>query len=190
MKLLGDYSFLIWHILVWETQDLQDYNNKLNLIIPNAKSLCNFIGVTMQQLNTPKNPFCCCCLVSKLCLTLCDPMNCSPPGFSVHGIFQGRILEWVVFSSFSWGSSWPRNQTHVFFLYWQADSLSLSYQGSLKNPYVVRKLWKTLKFSFIYWTPVTQRRVSDLIACEIIDVQIKVRKLGPSFSQERISKLL
>ena len=34
-------------------------------------------------------------LVAKLCPTLCDPMDCSPPGFSVHGIFQARILEWV-----------------------------------------------------------------------------------------------
>ena len=32
---------------------------------------------------------------SQLRLTLCDPMDCSPPGFSVHGIFQARILEWV-----------------------------------------------------------------------------------------------
>ena len=30
---------------------------------------------------------------------LCDPMDCSPPGFSVHGIFQARILEWIAFSS-------------------------------------------------------------------------------------------
>ena len=29
------------------------------------------------------------------CLTLCDPMDCSPPGSSVHGILQARILEWV-----------------------------------------------------------------------------------------------
>ena len=29
------------------------------------------------------------------CLTLCDPMDCSLPGFSVHGIFQARVLEWV-----------------------------------------------------------------------------------------------
>ena len=36
--------------------------------------------------------------VTKLCLTLCDPMACSPPGSSVHGIFQARILEWVVIS--------------------------------------------------------------------------------------------
>ena len=32
--------------------------------------------------------------VTQLCLTLCDPMDCSPPGFSAHGIFQARVLEW------------------------------------------------------------------------------------------------
>ena len=37
-------------------------------------------------------------LVTQLCLTLCDPMDCSPPGFSVHGILQARILEWVAIS--------------------------------------------------------------------------------------------
>ena len=42
-------------------------------------------------------------LVSQLCLTLCDPMNCSSPGSSVHGIFQARILEWVAIP-FSRGS--------------------------------------------------------------------------------------
>ena len=35
------------------------------------------------------------CSVTQSCLTLYNPMNCSPPGFSVHGIFQARILEWV-----------------------------------------------------------------------------------------------
>ena len=33
--------------------------------------------------------------VAQSCLTLCDPMHCSLPGFSVHGIFQARVLEWV-----------------------------------------------------------------------------------------------
>jgi len=33
--------------------------------------------------------------ISQSCPTLCDPMDCSPPGSSVHGIFQARILEWV-----------------------------------------------------------------------------------------------
>ena len=46
------------------------------------------------------------------CLTLCDAMDCSPPGSSNHGIFLGRILEWVAISSFR-GSSWPRDQTCV-----------------------------------------------------------------------------
>ena len=44
--------------------------------------------------------------------TLCDHMDCSPPGSSVHGILQVRILEWVAFS-FSGGSSWPGDQTHA-----------------------------------------------------------------------------
>ena len=45
-------------------------------------------------------------------LTLCDPMDCSPPGVSVHGILQARILEWVAMPS-SRGSSQPRDQTQV-----------------------------------------------------------------------------
>ena len=35
-------------------------------------------------------------MVAHLCPTLCDPMDCSPPGSSVHGIFQARILEWLL----------------------------------------------------------------------------------------------
>ena len=47
-----------------------------------------------------------CVLVAQLCPTLCDPMDCSLPGSSVHGILQARILEWVA-NSFSRGSSPP-----------------------------------------------------------------------------------
>ena len=43
-------------------------------------------------------------LVAQSCPTLCHPMDCSPPGSSVHGILQARILEWVAIS-FSRGSS-------------------------------------------------------------------------------------
>ena len=50
------------------------------------------------------------CPAAKLCLTLCDPMDCSPSGFSVHGIFQARRLEWVAISS-SRRSSQLRDQT-------------------------------------------------------------------------------
>ena len=50
--------------------------------------------------------------VDQLCPTLCDPMDCSLPDSSVHGIFQARVLEWIAISS-STGSSQPRDQTQV-----------------------------------------------------------------------------
>ena len=62
-------------------------------------------------------------LVSQLSKTICDPMDCSPPGSSVHGIFQERVLEWVAIP-FSRESSWPRGWTPVsciagrFFTIW------------------------------------------------------------------------
>ena len=48
--------------------------------------------------------------ISQSCLTLCNPLDCNSPGSSVHGISQERILDGVAIS-FSWGSSWARNQT-------------------------------------------------------------------------------
>ena len=66
-------------------------------------------------------------LVAQSCLTLCNPMDCSPPGSSVHGILQTRILEWVAMSS-SRGSFQPRDQTQVchitgkFFTIWATTS--------------------------------------------------------------------
>ena len=60
----------------------------------------------------------CTCLRAKVtqsCPALCDPMDCSPPGSSVHGILQARILEWVARPS-SRGTSRPRNRTHVSYV--------------------------------------------------------------------------
>ena len=51
------------------------------------------------------------------CLTLCDPMDCSPLGFSVHGILQARTLEWVAISSFR-GSFQLRDQTRISCVSW------------------------------------------------------------------------
>ena len=62
-------------------------------------------------------------LVAQSCLILCDSVDCSPPGSSVHGILQARILEWVAIP-FSRGSFQPRDQTWVshtaggFFTIW------------------------------------------------------------------------
>ena len=65
------------------------------------------------------------------CPTLCDPMDCSLPGSSAHGVLQARILEWVAIP-FSRGSSRPRDQTQVSCIYRQILYL-LSHQGSLKR---------------------------------------------------------
>ena len=61
--------------------------------------------------------------VAQTCLTLCDPVDCRPPGSPVHGISQARILEWVAIS-FSRGSSRPRDQTRVSLI--AGRSLTLS----------------------------------------------------------------
>ena len=60
-------------------------------------------------------------LVAQLCPTLCDPIDCSLPGSSLHGILHARILEWVSMP-FSRGSLQPRDQPRSPAL--QADSLS------------------------------------------------------------------
>ena len=49
------------------------------------------------------------------CPTLCNSVDCSPPGSSVRGILQARVLEWVTMPFFR-GSSWPRDQTHITYI--------------------------------------------------------------------------
>ena len=69
------------------------------------------------------------CTRAQSCLTLCDPMDGSPPGSSVHGILQARILEWVAIPS-SRESSGPRDQTGRRILYhsatWEAPTQDIN----------------------------------------------------------------
>ena len=80
---------------------------------------------------------CMCVLVAQLCLILCYPMDCSPTDFSVHGILQARILEWIAIL-FSRGTSQPRDWTLVscltgrFFTIW-ATGMSISGALQLVN---------------------------------------------------------
>ena len=72
---------------------------------------------------------CVCAKLLQSCPTLCDPVDCNPPGSSVHGILQARVLEQVAIYS-SKGSSQPRDSTHVSRLvHWQAGSLRLASLG-------------------------------------------------------------
>ena len=89
--------------------------------------------------------------VAQSCPTLCDPMDCNLLGFSVHGILQARILEWITIS-FSRGSSWPRARTRVShirgrrFNLWatrEANGNPLQY-SCLENPMVREAWWATV----------------------------------------------
>ena len=63
-----------------------------------------------------------CVLVAQLCPALCDPMDCSWPGSSVHGILQVKILEWVAMPFFQ-GIFQPDPGIEPVSPVWQADSL-------------------------------------------------------------------
>ena len=83
-----------------------------------AKRLLNLGSLWTRVLRFPI------CVYSSLhCIGLCNSMDCNPPGSSVHGLLQTRILEWVAIL-FSKGSSWPRDWTWVsciassFFTVW------------------------------------------------------------------------
>ena len=78
------------------------------------KELLGEAGKGQDKIQVPNRliiqPLCVC--VAQSCPTLCDPMQCSPPGSSVHGILQARTLEWIVISSSS-GFSGSRNRSLV-----------------------------------------------------------------------------
>ena len=81
-------------------------------------------------------------LATQLCPTLCDPMDCNPPGSSVHGISQARILEWVAIF-FSRGSSWPRDWIQVsritgwFFTVWATKETPVYIQIYIKMTRII-----------------------------------------------------
>ena len=95
----------------------------LVLVVLNSPC-CRFTGAFLQ-------PSCAVCAkLPQSCPTLCNCMDCKLPDSSAHRIHRTRILKWVV-SSFSRGSSPPRDQTQVSYvhLHWQAGSLPLAPPG-------------------------------------------------------------
>ena len=79
--------------------------------------------------------------VAQSCLTLCDPMDCSLPGPSIHGILQARILQWVAIS-FSRGSSYPGIEPRSPSL--QADALTSEPPGKPKSRGLDCPYWSNL----------------------------------------------
>ena len=106
-----------------------------NLPHPGIEPMTPALAGTFFTTEPPGKPICIyltCVLVAQLCLTLCNPMDCSPPGFSVYGIVQARILEWIAIP-FSRGTSQPRDRTLVscivgrFFTVWATGKSTYLY---------------------------------------------------------------
>ena len=97
----------------------------LRLLLRRDEKACPWSGILIKLLQWQKelgflSPALliirCVCAQLLSCVRLCEPMNCSPPGFSVQGILQASILEQVAISS-SMRYSWPRDQTHISCVY-------------------------------------------------------------------------
>ena len=141
-------------------------------------------------------------LVAQSCPTVCNPMDCSPPGSCVHEIFQARILEWVAIS-FSRGSSQPRDQTRVscsagrFFTNWATrevhDGIS-TYINILGHSAVCVHLlcastvqaWRIQTCTGSYFTVVWSGRYKQKKTCKQMNNKWQFRVL-PSSQQKWVS---
>ena len=114
---------------------------------------CRQILYHLSHQGSPKYPGVCVCVcVCVSCSVVCDPMDCSMPGTSVHGILQARILEWVVMP-FSRRSSQPRDRTQVshvagrFFTIWANGEAQKYFKSGAFNCTDVlkrrQKCWKS-----------------------------------------------
>ena len=119
----GDDPSIMWVSLIWSIEDLkkEDYSSEKERILPPAYFWIQMLLSTLPwvssllcriQICQPITTCMSACSVAQSCPTLCDPMDCSLAGSSVHGIFQARILEQVTIS-YSRGSSWPRDLTWI-----------------------------------------------------------------------------
>ena len=119
-----------------------------------------------------RNYVLCCAKLLQSCPTVCNHLGCSPPGSSVHGILQARVLEWVAVSFFR-GSSLPRDGTQVS--YWQLGSLPLAPPGKPEETMgVIKKSWDQKVFgieAFRFlspdgtWSPELQHLTACLSVC-------------------------
>ena len=114
--------------------------------------------------------FCDHVLVAQSCPALYDPMVCSPPGSSVHGILQARILEGVAVP-FSRVSSWPRDQTHIL----RAHSLPSGPPGKPLRLCVFVPRLETSRvriLSLLQWIFPTQELYRGLLHCRRVLYQL------------------
>ena len=94
----------------------------------------------------------CICLVAQSCQILCDPMDCSPSGSSVHGIFQTRILEWTAISDF---------KRDEYFSYIRKSYICIVFSGSKRQFSFEKKMHALCSTLFLL------RRKHALLFCKV-----------------------
>ena len=123
------HNFLPWPRLAWDVSSFGTPSAPLLQVLQAGFSTA--LGKVKSKVKAVQS-----------CLMLCDPMDCSLPGFSVHGILQARILQWVAFP-FSRVLSQPRDRTLVFCI--AGGFFHLNHWGSPKDrswyPSSIRARW-------------------------------------------------
>ena len=122
---------------------------------------CLFPSLSLSVFERASCAVCVLCLVTQSCLTLCDPIDCSPAASFVHGLLQARTLEWVAFP-FSRGSSQLRDWTQVsciaggFFTIWATREAQIKKQLGLSRGDIIPDLESSLTWSmemyFKHWS--------------------------------------
>ena len=116
----------------------------------------------------------------QLCLFVCDPIDCSPPGSSVHGILQARKLRWVAMPS-SRGSSQPRDHTRISMSLALADrffTTSKTSEAPSKAYIGVQTLYYSCKF------PDEFEIISQLKAAHTHIIKTDSRRIGAEWEKD------
>ena len=134
---------------------------------------------------------CACVLVAQLCLTLCDPLDYSLPGFSAHGVFQAGVVEWVAIPFSKWSSqprdwTWFSCITDIVFSVW-ATRVTLKLGFYLKKKFckcfIVLVIYLPNYISFIYYLPIfltyhLKSEIWSIISTYITDINAALIEAG------------
>ena len=118
------------------------------------------------------------------CVWLCDPMDCSPAGSSVHWIFHSRIMEWVAMS-FSRESSWPRDWTCILCVSCIV-SLTLYYHAKMLcwvNKTHIHTHKEYIQYEFLSYnsTNFRMKKISTVVASGEVEAEVELERVWEMF---------